>query len=129
MAFDVSEKYVAAAESNLEVRLPETYRDAMKKENGGTRKSASDLWSIIPIFDQSDRKRMSRTSNDIVRETKAMSSWTGWPPKAICIAQNGTGDALIFLREGAVCDGTVYLWNHETGSVKMVAQDFAKLKT
>lgn len=128
MAFDVSEKYVAAAESNLGVRLPESYREAMKKENGGRRKAASDLWSIIPIFDQTDRKRVSRTSNDIVRETKAMSSWTGWPPSAICIAQNGSGDALLFLREGAVCDGTVYLWRHETGRVEMIAKDFAKLK-
>lgn len=128
MAFDVAEKFIAAAENSLGVRLPDSYREALKAENGGSRKLGSDVWTLIPVFDQQDRKRMSRTSNHILRETKAMSGWAGWPPTAICIASNGMGDALAFLRDGAACAATVYLWNHETGHLTPVAKDFADLK-
>ncbi|KAB7615542.1 SMI1/KNR4 family protein [Amylibacter sp. SFDW26] len=128
MPFEVSEEYIIAAESGLGVRLPDSYRELMQKANGGECNVASDLWSLSPILDKSNRKRLARTCNDIVRETKAMSSWVGWPSGAICIAQNGTGDALIFLTEETVCPSTIYLWNHETGNTKIVAQDFSLLK-
>lgn len=128
MPFDVSEEYVVAAESGLGVRLPDSYRELMKEANGGECKAASDLWSLTPILDRSNRKRLARTCNDIVRATKAMSSWLGWPREAICIAQNGTGDALIFLAKETLCPSTIYLWSHEKGNTIKVAQDFFCLK-
>lgn len=128
MPFAVDGKFVSEAEEKLGVKLPESYRNAMITENGGQVVVASDRWDIIPIFDKSDRKRLARTCNDIVRETSAMRSWTGWLDEAVCIAQNGTGDALIFLTVGDRCPETIYYWDHETGGTKIVANSFADLK-
>ena len=40
--------------------------------NGGEVAAYNDVWSLHPILDNSDRKRLSRSCNDILRETRAM---------------------------------------------------------
>ncbi|MEO1143746.1 MAG: SMI1/KNR4 family protein [Pseudomonadota bacterium] len=128
MAFNVSEQFVLAAEEVLGAHLPESYRKSMQMENGGEVKAMSDYWTLVPIQDKSDRKRIARTSYDIVRETRDMADWTGWPETAVKIAQNGTGDALLFMIEGKVCTNEVYHWAHETGETTKIADDFSELK-
>ena len=128
MAFNVSEEFVKAAEEVLGARLPESYRKSMQVENGGEVEAMSDYWTLVPIQDRSDRKRIARTSYDIIRETRDMAEWVGWPETAIKIAQNGTGDVLLFMIEGSACASEVYHWAHETGETTKIADDFSELK-
>jgi hypothetical protein len=100
----------------------------MMKQNGGVVLCDHDTWNLHPIWDKSDKKRLKRTSNDVTRETNAMASWTGWPRNAVCIAANGTGDALIFSADSASCDDAVYRWSHETGQLKKIAKGFSDLQ-
>jgi hypothetical protein len=54
-----------------------------------------DVWNLHPILDNSDRKRLSRSCNDTLRETRMMRDWPGWPEHAVATADNGTGMASI----------------------------------
>lgn len=128
MPWPVSENYVVDCESAVGVTFPDTYRIAMMNQNGGSIICDHDTWTLHPIWDKSEKKRLKRTANDVVRETKAMASWTGWPNNAVCIAGNGTGDTLIFLAGSNSCEPEVFLWSHETGQTKKMASDFSKLQ-
>src|SRR5262249_46377612 len=77
-----------------------SYRQAMMASNGGEVAAYDDVWNLHPILDKSDRKRLSRSCNDILRETRIMRDWPDWPENAVAVADNGTGDKLPFLREG-----------------------------
>ncbi|WP_412564208.1 SMI1/KNR4 family protein [Thalassobius sp. MITS945101] len=127
MSLPLDEKFVVQAEQKLGARLPADYRAAMCGRNGGTVFHLNEEWRLHPIADTSDRKRLKRTFNDVVLETKAMAKWTGWPEHAVAIASNGAGDALVFLRSGRSCETAVYLWNHETGALTLLVQSFAEL--
>ncbi|TQV75802.1 SMI1/KNR4 family protein [Denitrobaculum tricleocarpae] len=128
MAFNLEEKYVAAAEEALQARLPDSYRSALQTENGGEVFAGNDWWELHPISDSSNRKRLSRSSNDIVRETASMREWTNWPAGALAIAQNGTGDALVLLKKASSFEPQVYVWKHEDGDLTEVAGDFSELE-
>jgi hypothetical protein len=110
------------------VKLPDTYRTAMMNQNGGSIICSGETWTLHPIWDKSEKKRLKRTANDVVRETAVMASWTGWPNNAVCIAGNGTGDALIFFSDSNSCVPVVYRWSHETGQTEKMASDFSKLQ-
>ena len=128
MPFDVAETFVLSAERELGSPLPASYREAMLRENGGERETESGDWELYPIADTSDRKRLSRTANHIIKETQSCRGWPRFPEGALAIAGNGSGDQLVFLREGASFTPTVYVWSHETGAIAKVADDFANLK-
>ncbi len=59
--------------------------------------------------DDSDRKRLSRTANDIVRETEAAREWDEFPADVVAIAGDGSGDALVLLPGS----DEIYIWSHE----------------
>jgi hypothetical protein len=124
MAFDLSEVWIAETETRLGARLPEDYRAAMMRRNGGGIVLDGEDWELYPIRDGSDRKRIARTANDILRETAACREWRGFPPAALAIAGNGDGDQLVFLRAGDGCAPTVFRWLHETGELAEVAAGF-----
>jgi hypothetical protein len=130
MPFPTDEKYVEATEEKLGVRFPESFRKKMIAENGGEVETPPDAWILYPFYDTSDRKRIARTCNDIVRETESARGWTGFPPDAVAIGSNGGGDQLIMLRSFSnpeVLDQRVFWWDHETGDVHPVANDFSEL--
>jgi hypothetical protein len=52
--------------------LPHSYRQAMMASNGGEIAAYDDVWNLHPILDKSDRKRLSRSSKYILRETRMM---------------------------------------------------------
>lgn len=59
-----------------------------------------------------------------------MRNWSMFPPGAVAIAGNGTADQLILLpREDNPLElsNHVFWWDHETGDVREVADDFADL--
>jgi hypothetical protein len=119
MPFPVAEEFIAETERKLGVSFPSAFRARMSRKNGGEFSTSNDDWQLYPFFDTSDRKRLSRTSDDIVRETGAARRWRGFPPEVIAIAANGCGDLLVFLpvAGSALLQSQPFLWLHETGEL------------
>lgn len=127
MSFPLDERFLLEAEETLGAPLPICYRAALLENNGGVVDCDDDRWRLDPVWDKSDRKRLKRTANHILAETLAMQAWVGWPKEALRIAANGTGDALLFLREAGAFLPTVHRWHHETAELRTVAPDFSAL--
>lgn len=128
MPFDLADPFIRAAEQELGAKLPEAYRRSMLQENGGELETDKDIWQQYPIADTSDRKRLFRTANHIIKETRNCSDWPRFPEGALAIAGNGAGDQMVLLKQGASFAATVYVWSHETGQLEKVADDFSELK-
>ena len=58
------------AEESLAIMLPAAVRARLLQENGGEIEADGDVWELFPVEDSTDRKRISRTANHIVRETE-----------------------------------------------------------
>lgn len=123
MPFSLDIRFVKRAEEKLGRRLPPDYVTRMCFDNGGEVQIDSETWSLYPILDDGDRKRLKRACNDIIYETTAAHDWATFPPNALAIGDNGGGDKLVFLAD-PVADryaDVVYLWDHETGELSEVA--------
>lgn len=130
MPFPVDERYITETEKKLGTKLPFDYVKKMKKENGGEVESLTDAWVLYPIFDSSDKQRLKRTCNDVVRETQNARAWTGFPADAVAIGSNGCGDQLVLLRDTQSPEALaseVYWWDHETEVLTKVAGKFDDL--
>jgi hypothetical protein len=129
MPFPVDSIFIDRAAQKLGIRLPLGYIAHMQRSNGGEVEATNDRWQLFPIFDDSDKTRIKRTCNDIVRETRIAREWPRFPANGVAIASNGGGDNLIFLpnESSERLDDTVYWWDHETGLHKAIADDFAEL--
>ena len=128
MPFDLAESFLQDAERELGASLPTSYRLAMLRENGGELATDEDDWQQYPIADTSDRKRLSRTANHILKETESCRGWGKFPENALAIAGNGIGDQLVFLKRHEDFAPEVYEWDHKSGELKKVADDFSLLK-
>jgi hypothetical protein len=131
MPFSVDVIWIRETEQKLGVRFPAAFVTSMVSENGGSVLTANDRFQLFPFFDASDKKRIRRTCNSIDRETaEARKSWCGFPANAIAIAENDGGDLLVLLpmeESPETLQNTVYWWDHETGAVAWVADDFGDL--
>jgi hypothetical protein len=131
MPFPVDEKWIHETERKLGVKFPAGFVTAMVAMNGGSVRVASDEFQLFPFLDASDRKRIQRTCGSIDRETaSARKGWYGFPANAVAIGGNGGGDLLILLPMDDHADTlqhAVYWWDHETGAVACVADDFGDL--
>lgn len=127
MPFNVDDSFIDVAESELQTRFPVTYRASMRQRNGGVISTDDEDWELHPVADSSDRKRLSRTLNSVVSETLTAKDWPGFPQDAVAIANNGTGDLLVFLSKGADLGPEVFAWRHETQDLDLVAADFSAL--
>ncbi len=128
MPFPIDRTQIAKTEARLGKPLPTAYTAKMSLENGGEVVVDGEAWFLHPLLDESSTKRMTRTCNDVVRETSAAREWPDFPPEALAIADNGGGDRLVFLPEDETrYSENVYRWDHETGEVDAVAKDFASL--
>ena len=130
MPFPVDIKYVNETETKLGVKFPAAFVVRMTKLNGGTVETLPDQWDLYPFMDTSDRKRLTRTCNDIVRETSKAKEWDHFPPGAVAIGSNGCGDQLILVPQSDApnyLSHEIYWWDHETGEVNHVADDFSDL--
>jgi len=128
MPFDLAESFLLDAERELGASLPKSYRLAMLRENGGELATDEDDWQQYPIADTSDRKRLSRSANHILKETESCRGWSRFPEDALAIAGNGAGDQLVFIKRHEDFAPEVYEWHHESGELKKVADDFSQLK-
>ncbi|MEO1497271.1 MAG: SMI1/KNR4 family protein [Planctomycetota bacterium] len=130
MPFPVAVEHVHRAEEELGSKFPASYVVRMCRQNGGTLEAADDCWYLFPIFDDSDKQRLRRTCNDVVRETALAKEWAGFPEGAVAIGSNGTGDKLVLVRDPsdpALLEHAVYWWDHETDKLIQVGDDFADL--
>lgn len=128
MPFDLAEQFILAVEQQLGTALPTAYRLAMLRQNGGELEVEDDVWQQYPIADTSDRKRLSRTANHILKETESCRGWRFFPPGALAIAGNGSGDQLLFLRQGEAFSPAVHHWSHDSGQLQQLATDFSLLQ-
>ena len=131
MPFPVDIAIVRRTVSRLGLELPASYVAAMLEENGGSVDAAGDSWQVHPIFDDSDKKRLKRTCNDVIHETSEARGWNDFPPDAVSIAANGVGDHLILIPDPSKMKHlgeAVYRWDHETGEIERVADAFARLR-
>ncbi|WP_421306142.1 SMI1/KNR4 family protein [Aeromonas veronii] len=127
MPFDLAENFISAAEELLGAKFPDSYRSSMLMSNGGELEIENDVWLQYPIADTSDRKRLSRTANHIIKETNHLKSWPGFPKEAVAIAGNGSGDQLVLLKEGTSFGQEIYIWSHETGELRKTTNNFSAL--
>ena len=142
MPFPVDPRYVQEAQQKLGTTFPPRFTEKMLRDNGGEVEAADDTWQLYPVLDRTNRKRIARTCNDIVRETVQMRQWPAFPPGAVAIAGNGTADQLILLPDppemperperpepgaGARLQPAVFLWDHETGELEKIADDVGEL--
>lgn len=129
VAFPVSEEQIARTEVELGRRFPPVYRAAIMEHNGGMAFTDDDEWQIHPIKDSSDPKRLNRTCNDVILETRSARDWRGFPGEAVAIAGNGSGDVMILLPFDAGSFGDpVHVFRVESGEVEAVADDFGSLE-
>ncbi len=128
MAFPVEEKYIENAEKELGVSFPNSFREKMMKSNGGGVEVKQDYFELHPFYDTSEKKRIKRTCNSIVHETKTARNNYRLPENLIVIGNNGGGDVLVYKIEsdGSV-DSTVYWFDHETEELVFAANDFGGL--
>jgi hypothetical protein len=136
MAFDISEAQIALTEAELGRRLPPVYRSILMARNGGTMwlKGANPddyTWQLHPIKDASDRKRITRSCNHILAETKSAREWHGFPDEGLAIANDGSGDLLVILphaSDSAAYGDWIYVFSHELGETKPFAQDLSRFE-
>jgi hypothetical protein len=79
MPFPVEVRLIHEAERPLGRKLPWDLRVRLHHENGGQTMAAGDMWQLFPVFDPTDRRRITRTANHVVRETQAARQWPGFP--------------------------------------------------
>ena len=131
MPFPVDAKWIMQTEERLGVRFPASFVSAMTKMNGGSVRTRIDQFQLFPFFDASDRKRIHRTCSSIDRETNTTrKGWISFPPHAVAIGANGAGDLLVLIPvpdHPDTLQHSIYWWDHETGQVEKVADDFSDL--
>lgn len=134
MPFPVDIQFIKLTEEKLGIAFPNSFKVRMSKSNGGdvTTKIGGweEHWQLHPFLDTSDKTRLKRTCDDIIRETSVAKHRTDFPPNAVVIGSNGGGDILVLLPdpgELSRLQNAVFWWDHETGEVEKVADDFDEL--
>lgn len=130
MPFPIDLKYIEQAEQELGVTLPEIFKAKMMKENGGEVGTDKEGWTLFPFLDKSDNKRISRTNNDIVLETRNARQWNKFPKDAVAIGENGSGDYLLLQpidKSKNQISEIPYSWWHETGEIHKVGESITDL--
>ncbi|MFD0998169.1 SMI1/KNR4 family protein [Ohtaekwangia kribbensis] len=130
MAFPIEEKYIAEAERELGVKFPPIFIEKMKGQNGGEIETDDDTYTLYPFFDKTDVKKIKRTANHIILETKNAKEWDNFPSTGIAIGDNGFGDKLVLLPtadDPSKLSDQIYIWSHETGETAAIANDVNEL--
>ena len=131
MPFPIAMSEIEKTEVKTGFTFPPEFKARMARENGGEVDIAGEEWSIFPFLDTSDRKRLARTCNDIIRETNQMKAWDGFPTDAFAIGSNGFGDCIYLLpdRDGEKILGeTIFRFDHETRESEPVAVSIKECK-
>lgn len=86
------ETAIAACEAAVGFRLPGWLRERLARENGWTVDDALgptrvDEWRFLPVLDRGDRKRMTRTAEDIAWHTRRLRAEAAAPEGAVAVAR------------------------------------------
>ena len=134
MSCSLEEKFIVRAEELLKAKFPESFRKMMMQYNGPEIFLDDEViptggnLNILPIYDDSDRKRIRRTFNDIVRETKTARIEWELDDSVVVIGENGSGDLLTYCIESDGKIGSkVYWWSHELRTFNIVAEDISEI--
>jgi hypothetical protein len=120
MGLPVDDERIAETEARLGRPLPEGFRELTKQSNGGTSiKVGGTSFDVYAVWDPSDRKRMGRSANHVIRETESMYRDLGdfLPAGGVILASNAGGDPLIQLP-----DGMLVVWSFRTHKVRPVPE-------
>jgi hypothetical protein len=126
MPFPLEDQYIDAVGAALGWMMPVGLRERLRRNNGGEvvfeGYPGDPVWWLLPVRDDSDRKRLSRTAHDLVTETNAARSDDGFPPGAVVVAENGTGDLVVVLAG----QSAPQWWDHETGETAPVTTEWSE---
>lgn len=91
--------------------FPDALRQRLMKDNGGEIDDADEgYWFLYPVYDDSDRRRLGRSANHVVKETETWRSQAdGFPQDAVVVAEDQEGNAIVLLPG----DDSFYVWGHE----------------
>jgi hypothetical protein len=130
VAFPVDREMLRKTETKLGRRLPESYVRRITRDNGGYVEDAGGgVWWLHPVHDDSDRRRLKRSTNDVLRETAFAREYPGFPEHGLAIAVNDYGDRLVLMPEGSDQFGsTVHCYDHENGQLGILSKDFGDLR-
>jgi len=126
MSFPLESRFIEAAEQSLGIRFPASYVRFMRESNGGT--TPDDRWLLHPIYDASDRTRINRTCNHLVRETERARGLEGFPEGAVVIGENLEHVFLLLLPDSSQSrelSDTVYAWHPFHRDLDTVVDDFS----
>ncbi len=125
MPLPASIRCAKAAAKLLGVKFPPDYVLRITRENGGTFSAGGEVWELYPVFDDSDRRRLKRTCDHVVRQTLLAREDKGFPPRGVVIGHHGTGERLIFLAEddGFISD-EISWWDSRSGELEQRAETF-----
>jgi hypothetical protein len=118
MALATEVRFLERAEQQLGVSLPTGYRQRLLRENGGEVELGDDEgWWLFPVHDDSTPRHHARTWDDVVRQTKQARAQRGFPPNAVAIGHDGSGNLLVL---AVIADGAwqSMVWDHERGSLQ-----------
>ena len=127
MAFTLDDRFIKAAEQSNGSQFPQSYADFMRKTNGGT--TADDSWLLHPIEDTSDRTRIKRTCNHVLRETAKARRYERLPEGAVVIGEDMENTLLLLLPDSSDAGqlGTaVYGWHPFHQDLHEVVSDFSE---
>ena len=129
MPFPIELKFIKESEEKLNVNFPRIFKEKMMKENGGELEGDDYFFMLNPFFDKSNKKRISRTCNDIIQETKSAKGFgDSFPSNGIAIGSDNSGNQLILLPKTLNNLGEkIYFWNHETAETVKVADNINEL--
>ncbi len=127
MPFPIDKKFIEQTEKELQVSFPALYKTKMEAENGGQVEFEDIHFILYPFFDQSNKKRISRTCNHIGLETQKAKEWNNFPNNATAIGSDGGGNQLVLIHTGDYkLLETIYFWDHETGELEEVSKSIIK---
>lgn len=130
MAYNLDEKHIMLTEQKLNVVFPKSYRKAIMANNGGLVISPlgeeEGVWFLYPFFDDTDKKRLKKTSIDIVRENQTAWNQYGLPQNLYAIGHSDD-EYLVFKKtENNLLEDAVYKYHHSY-NLELLADDFSML--
>ncbi|MCC6697116.1 MAG: SMI1/KNR4 family protein [Candidatus Hydrogenedentes bacterium] len=116
-----STEAINAAAVVLGVIFPEALEEVWRISNGLELPGG---WTLFPVFDASSARK---TSNNIVYEN-TKGRWPYMPEDLVAIAGGMTGNCLVLQRFAGVLDPQIFLWDHETNTVRCWSRSLEYIK-
>ncbi|HEY3747533.1 MAG TPA: SMI1/KNR4 family protein [Gemmatimonadaceae bacterium] len=118
---------IRETEEELGVTFPAVFKIRMSARNGGAVHIDDEYWELYPFLDRTDRRTISRSSQDIRYHTREAMTRIGFPPDGIAIAHDSASDLLFLRRKGADLGQEVWRFDGYSGEVFQVLDDVGEL--